>query len=92
MMNKYIVERDLASAPTRAPDDAASVIARARRLFAGVGTGIVWVESFVAADKAYSVYLATDEALVHQYARASGIGEYRMLRVLATVHPGSAAA
>ena len=48
MLTKYIVERDLASAPSHPSDDAASVIARARRLFSGVGTGIVWVESFVA--------------------------------------------
>ena len=92
MLKKYIVERDVTSAQGRATDDAASVIARARRLFSGVGTGILWVESFVAGDKAYSVYLATDESLVHRYVRASGIGTYRMLRVLATVHPGSAAA
>lgn len=91
MLNQYIVERDMGSDATRAPDDAASVIGRARRLLAGVGTGIVWVESFVTGGKAYSVYLATDEALVHSYARASG-GDFRVLRVLATVRPGSAAA
>lgn len=91
MLTKYIVERDMASAPSHA-DDAASVIARARRLFSGVGTGIVWVESFVAGDKAYSVYLATDESLVHAYTRASGGGTYRLIRLLATVHPGGAAA
>ena len=44
MLNQYIVERDIASPPARAADDPASVIARARRLFAGVGTGIVWLE------------------------------------------------
>ena len=92
MLTKYIVERDLASAPSHPSDDAASVIARARRLFSGVGTGIIWVESFVAGGKAYSVYLATDESLVHEYTRASGGGTYRLIRLLATVHPGSAAA
>jgi len=92
MLNKYIVERDASSAPSRAPDDVASVLGRTRRLLAGVGTGIVWVESFVAGGKAYSVYLATDESLVHEYTRASGSGSYRLIRVLTTVHPGSAAA
>ena len=92
MLNRYIVERDLASAPSRAPDDVSSVMERARRLLAGVGTGIVWVESFAAGGKAYSVYLATDESLVHEYTRASGSGSYRLIRVLTTVHPGSAAA
>jgi len=92
MLNKYIVERDTSAAPGRAPDDVASVMGRARRLLAGVGTGIVWVESFVAGGKAYSVYLATDESLVHAYTRARDGGSYRLIRVLATVHPGSAAA
>jgi hypothetical protein len=92
MLTTYIVERDLASAPGPAADDAQSVIARARRLLAGVGTGIVWVESFVTGDKTYSVYLATDESLVHEYTRASGVGAYRLIRVVATVHPRSAAA
>lgn len=92
MLNRYIVERDVASAPGRAPQDVAAVLGRTRRLLAGVGTGIVWVESFVARGKAYSVYLATDESLVHEYTRARGDGPYRLIRVLATVHPGSAAA
>lgn len=92
MLNQYIVERDIASPSGRAADDAASVIARTRRLLGGVGTGIVWLESFVAAGKAYSVYLATEESLVHAYMRASGGGAYRLIRVLATVHPGRAAA
>ena len=92
MLTRYIVERDLASAPGPASDDAKSVIARVRRLLAGVGTGIVWVESFMTSDKTYSVYLATDESLVHDYTRASGAGAYRLIRVVATVHPGSAAA
>ena len=92
MLNKYIVERDTSHAPSRAPNDVASVVGRARRLLEGVGTGIVWLESFAAEGKAYSVYLATDEALVHAYTRARGGGSYRLIRVLATVHPGSAAA
>jgi hypothetical protein len=91
MLNRYIVERNTASA-TSAAEDVLSVLGRARRLLAGVGTGIVWVESFVAGDRAYSVYLATDESLVHAYTRARGGGPYRLIRVLATVHPGSAAA
>ena len=92
MLNQYIVERDATPAPSRSADDVAAVMGRVRRLFAGVGTGIVWVESFVAGGKAYSVYLATDESLVHEYTRARGGGTYRLIRVLATVHPGSAAA
>ena len=91
MLKSYIVEREMAAAPSRAPEDVASVIGRAFRL-AGVGTGIVWVDSFMTGDKAYSVYLATDEALVHAYTRARGGGTYRLIRVLATVHPGNAAA
>jgi hypothetical protein len=91
MLNRYIVERDASSAPSRALDDVASVLGRARRLLAGAGTGIVWVESFVAGGKAYSVYLATDESLVHAYTRARDGGTYRLIRVLTTVHPGSAA-
>ena len=92
MLKSYIVERDTASASSRAPEDVSSVIGRVRLLLAGVGTGIVWVDSFITGDKAYSVYLATDETLVHAYTRARGGGAYRLIRVLATVHPGSAAA
>jgi hypothetical protein len=89
-MHKYIVERDAANDPA-VPDDAAAVIGRAR-LLSRVGTGIVWVESFAVAGKEYSVYLATDESLVHAYTRLRGGGTYRLIRVLATVHPGERAA
>jgi hypothetical protein len=91
MLKKYIVERDPPVHGDAPPDAAAAVIERARRL-SRVGTGIVWVECFVAAGKEYSVFLATDESLVHAYARGRQGGAYRLTRVLTTVHPGERAA
>jgi hypothetical protein len=37
-----------------------------------LGTDIQWLHSYVTNDKTYCVYLARDEALIHEHARRSG--------------------
>jgi hypothetical protein len=48
---------------------------------------VQWVESFVADDKTYCVYLAEDEAAVNEHARISGFPASRITEVRAVIDP-----
>ena len=57
------------------------------------GPDIQWVESYVAADKTFCVYLAKDEDIIRKHAEISGfpattITEVRKMIDPTTEHPG----
>ena len=71
-MRKFIIERELpaiGSAERQALREAAQ---KSNATLKELGPDIQWVESYVAADKTFCVYLAKDEALIHEHARRSG--------------------
>ena len=56
--------------------------AKSNEVLRRLGADIQWLESFVAADKTFCVYLAKDEAIIRKHAEMSGfpattIGEIR---------------
>jgi hypothetical protein len=71
-MRKFIIERELpaiGSAERQALREAAQ---KSNATLRELGPDIQWVESYVAADKTFCVYLAKDEAIIHEHARRSG--------------------
>ena len=55
-------------------------------------TGIQWIESFVAADRAFCVYLAEDEAIIHRHAELSGFPAIKITAIRRMIDPTTAAA
>src|ERR1700746_749895 len=71
-MRKFIIERELpaiGSAERQALREAAQ---KSNATLKELGPDIQWVESYVAADKTFCVYLARDEAIIHEHARRTG--------------------
>src|SRR3984893_939710 len=71
-MRKFIIDRQLpaiGSAERQAVREAAQ---KSNATLKDPGPDIQWVESYVAADKTFCVYLAKDEAITHEHARRSG--------------------
>jgi hypothetical protein len=46
-----------------------------------LGPDIQWLESFVAADKTFCVYLAKDEAIIREHAARSGFPATRITEI-----------
>jgi hypothetical protein len=59
---------------------------------AKLGVGLQWVESFVAAEKTFCVYLAKDEALIRRHAELSGFPATRITLISKMIDPTTAAA
>jgi hypothetical protein len=86
-MKRYVIERELPGVGclNRAQlKDAAATSNGALAMLAGRAQ---WVQSFVADDKTYCIYLADDEAAVHEHARLSGFPASKVTEVRGVIDP-----
>jgi len=71
-MKKFMIEREIPKVGTLEGEYAREAAAKSNLVLRQLGPDIQWVESYVAADKMFCVYLAKNEALIHQHAQLSG--------------------
>jgi hypothetical protein len=66
--------------------------AKSNEALAKLAPRVQWVESYVADDKTFCVYLAEDEAAVREHAEISGFPANRITEVRRIIDPTTAAA
>jgi hypothetical protein len=71
-MKKYVIEREISGIGTLEAEQLREAAAKSNQVLRQLGPDIQWLESFVAANKTFCVYLAKDEALIHRHAELSG--------------------
>jgi hypothetical protein len=89
-MRKFIIERELpaiGSAERQALREAAQ---KSNAVLKQLGPDIQWVESYVAADKTFCVYLAQDEAIIKRHAEISGFPANKITEVRRMIDPTTA--
>ena len=86
-LKRYIIERDIPEVGTLARAQLAEAAAKSNAALAELAPDIQWVESFVAADKTFCVYLATDEAVIRKHAEISGFPATKITAVPKTIDP-----
>lgn len=89
-MPKYVIERNMPGAGALSPDDLAVISERSCRALEEIGAQIQWVESFITADKVYSVYIARDHRLIREHAHLSGFPADTISEVKAVIDPSTA--
>ena len=72
-MRKFMIEREIPGAANMKLDDIRTVAKKSVRVLADLGWEIQWVESYIAGDKIYCIYLASDEELIREHSRLTGI-------------------
>jgi hypothetical protein len=90
-MKKYLIEREIPKVGTLEREQLREAAARSNQVLRQLGPDIQWVESFVAADKTFCVYLAADEALIHRHAQLSGFPASAVTEISETIDPVTAA-
>ena len=86
-MRKFIIERELpaiGSAERQALREAAQ---KSNATLKELGPDIQWVESYVAADKTFCVYLAKDEAIIKKHAEISGFPATKITEIRKMIDP-----
>ena len=89
-MPKFLIERAIPGAGQFTAQDLKAISQKSCGVLDGMGPGIQWVHSYVAADTIYCLYHATDEAAVRRHAQLGGFPVTRVERVHAQIDPATA--
>ena len=92
-LRKFIIERDIPDVGSLEREQLRGAAAKSNETVRQLGPDIQWLESFVAANKTFCVYLAKDEDVIKKHAEISGfpatkITEVRKMIDPTTEHPG----
>ncbi|MBY0322311.1 MAG: DUF4242 domain-containing protein [Reyranella sp.] len=86
-MRRFIIERDIPQVGTFEREQLRQAAAKSNEVLNQLGSDIQWIESFVAADKTFCVYLAMDEAVIRKHAEISGFPATKITEVSKMIDP-----
>ena len=89
-MRRYMIERSLPEIGSAERAQLKAAAARANEVLHELGPDIQWVESFVAGDKTFCVYLARDEAIIRRHAEISGFPIEKITEIPKMIDPTTA--
>ena len=89
-MKRYIIERELPAVGQLKGTELSAAAAKSNAALGELKGSAQWVQSFVAADKTFCVYLATDERAIQEHARISGFPANRITEVPGIIDPTTA--
>jgi hypothetical protein len=90
MMKRYVIERDIPGVGSLGRAKLKGVAAKSNDILARLGGKVQWIESFVAGDKTFCIYLAENEDLVFEHARLGGFPVTRLTEVPTVISPMTA--
>jgi Protein of unknown function (DUF4242) len=86
-LRRFIIERDIPKVGTFEREQLRAAAAKSNEVLGRLGPDIQWLESFVAADKTFCVYLAKDEAIIRKHAEMSGFPATTISEVRTVIDP-----
>ena len=89
-MPKFVIEREIPGAGALSPEQLQAISQKSCAVLRNLGPAIQWVESYVADDKIYCVYIAPDEATVRRHAEQGGFPANRISRIRSVIDPTTA--
>jgi Protein of unknown function (DUF4242) len=87
MLRKFIIERDIPQVGTLERDQLREAATKSNSVLRQLGSDIQWVESYVADNKTFCVYLAKDEAIIKKHAEISGFPATKVTEVRKMIDP-----
>ena len=89
-MKRYIIERDIPGVGKLNGEELKGAAAKSNEALAKLAGKAQWLESFVVEDKTFCIYLAENEAAVHEHAKLSGFPATKVTEVKAVIDPMTA--
>jgi len=89
-LRKFIIERDIPRVGTFEREQLRGAAQKSNGVLRQLGPNIQWLESYVADDKTFCVYLARDEAIIHEHAKRSGFPANKITEVRRMIDPTTA--
>lgn len=89
-MHRFVIERDIPAVGTLDSDQLRDAAKNSNIALAELAPRVQWEHSYVADDKTFCIYLAEDEAAIHEHARLSGFPASRITRISSIIDPTTA--
>lgn len=89
-LRKYIIERDIPKVGTFEREQLRGAAAKSNEVLAQLGPDIQWVESYVADNKTFCVYLAVDEGIIREHEQLSGFPATKITEIRKMIDPTTA--
>lgn len=86
-MKRYLIEREIPAVGTLEREQLRDAAKKSNEVLRQLGPDIQWIESFVAGDKTFCVYLAKDEDIIQEHARISGFPATRITEIRKMIDP-----
>ena len=86
-LRKFIIERDTPKVGSFEREQLRQAAGKSNEVLRQLGPDIQWVESYVAQDKTFCVYLAKDEAVIRKHAEISGFPASKITEVSKMIDP-----
>jgi hypothetical protein len=90
VVKKYVIEREIPKIGTLSAEQLRDGAAKSCAALRQLGADIQWLDSFVAADKTFCVYLAKDEAIIRRHAELSGFPVSKITEINSVIDPTTA--
>ncbi len=87
MMKRYIIERDIPDIGSADRDALREAAKKSNSVLAELAPNIQWIESYVAGDKTFCVYMAEDEEVIHEHAKRSGFPATKVTEIRKIIDP-----
>ena len=91
-LRRFVIERDIPNVGTFEREQLQGAAAKSNEVLRQLGPDIQWVESYVAENKTFCVYLANDEAIIRKHAEISGFPATKITEVKKLIDPTTAMA
>ena len=86
-LKRFIIERDIPGVGGFEPQKLGGAAAVSNDALRQLGSQIQWVESYVAGDTTFCVYLARDEAIIREHSKLSGFPATKITEIVGTIDP-----
>jgi hypothetical protein len=85
--NRYLIERDIPEVGSLEREQLSGAAAKSNEALSQLAKEVQWVESFVAADKTFCVFLAKDENAIRKHAELSGFPATKIFPIRKMIDP-----
>ena len=89
-MPKFVIEREIPGAGALSEEELRGVAQTSCGVLRDMGPQIQWIQSYVADDTVYCVYIAPDEETIRRHAQEGGFPADRVARVRVVIDPTTA--
>jgi len=86
-MPKYLIERNIPGASNLSTPELKAISQKSCGVLSNMGPQIQWVQSYVAGDKIYCVYIAPNEQMIREHAQQGGFPANVVSEVKSIIDP-----